>query len=104
MYVRVGADEHELVDPWELKSLSVKSNLRLEDLAEVLQKTDLGSVSEDSEHVWLDVVTLSEQIPEADRSRWMESFGKVLDFAEQHGWVRNNRSQVRAHIEGESSA
>jgi hypothetical protein len=51
----------------------------------------------DGDHVWLSIGGLRAMGP--NEQAWHESYDAMIAFATRSGWVSENTSRVRAHIE-----
>ncbi|WAM19562.1 hypothetical protein [Rhodococcus sp. JS3073] len=58
--------------------------------------SELGAGHLDGDHLWIEIDGLRDRGPK--NVEWREKLTKMIDFADQHGWVDGGR-RVRAHIE-----
>ncbi|MEI8240611.1 MAG: hypothetical protein WCI22_14445 [Actinomycetota bacterium] len=98
MYVEVVAGTSRVRDGENLKALSV----RVDDLASLASSLgSLGSVEGD--HVWLDIAQLrvgAQSGIAADAVEgWVAGFEGMIGYAAKSGWLNDDGTKVRAHIE-----
>lgn len=92
--VRVDANQVSVVDPQTLDRLHVEVH---PGAAAALE--GLGELSDDGEHVWLDVDRLRALASRAGvEPGWDAGFDSMVAYAESKGWLDSNR-RIRAHIE-----
>jgi hypothetical protein len=98
MYVEVHpAGEASVVDVENLRELAVRAHgADIEGISAALQANSLGSVEGD--HAWLEVERLRRSGP-ADLSQWSEGFDGMISYARKQGWLSEDGSSVRAHLE-----
>ena len=51
------------------------------------------------EHAWVRVDALRELVGDAATPEWEESLASMLEFARSRGWVDDETSSIRAHVE-----
>jgi hypothetical protein len=87
----------ELREPDEFTRFSV-ALVGTGDLAQVVQRSGLGRLHEDGEHMVVDPVALRALAGPAADERWDEGFAGMCAYAAGKGWVEADGG-VRAHIE-----
>jgi hypothetical protein len=95
MIVRVdGRGQPTVIDPQVLDKLHVE--MLTEDGSSLM---GLGELSDDGEHVWLDVDRLRLLASTSEVGRdWDREFDAMVAFADSKGWL-DARRRIRAHIE-----
>lgn len=97
MIVRLSAHHAGIVlDTDRLDRLSVESPGPVTDM--LLEP--MCAVADVDDHVWLDVVAL--RIAGAGESadeHFGDRFDAMIEYAEEHDWLSNDRSRVLAHVE-----
>lgn len=98
MYVKVHSDKEASVQDVEnLRELAVRAHgVDVNRISAALQASGLGAVEGD--HAWLDVERLRRSGP-AKLSQWSEGFDGMISYAGKQGWLNEDRTRVRAHLE-----
>jgi hypothetical protein len=104
MYVDVDtASGHTVVrEADDLTSLSVRIGQAADHQAVALALGPLGRV-DGGAHAWLDVAELRAAAGRAADPTWLSEFEKMISYAASQGWVNEDGTAVRAHIENASS-
>jgi len=90
--------------PEDLKSFKVVINpaLRAGD-AYLAALSGVGESASDNE-VWVFQPWVIQASGMEHSAGWRADFGKMLEFAKKHGWVRQSDGAIRAHVEWVSEA
>jgi hypothetical protein len=59
---------------------------------------DLGRVPDDT-HAWISIQELRSASGRDDVASWRSGFDGMVDYAASKGWVSDDGSELRAHIE-----
>lgn len=81
-------------------AIHVSSGVSSVALARTLRGAQVGEM--DGGHAWLEISWLRSAAGERDRE-WQEAFVGMLERADTHGWLSEDRRRVRAHVEWERS-
>jgi len=81
--------------------VSVAHGDDLEAVAEVLAATDTGyvQVNEDDESAWISIDAVTEQAAGRTPPGWEEHFEKMVAGAKGKGWVSEDGTHLRAHLD-----
>jgi len=98
MFVEVQGGTSRVREGENLRALSV----RVDDRATL--EAALGSLgSVDGDHVWLDLAALREgaeaSLPADAVEGWAAGFDGMIGYATKSGWVSDDGTKVRAHID-----
>jgi hypothetical protein len=98
MYVKVhSAREASVQDVENLHELAVRAHgVDVDGISAALQANGLGVV--DGDHAWLDVERLRRSGP-VELSGWSEGFAGMISYAGKQGWLNEDGTKVRAHLE-----
>lgn len=58
-----------------------------------------GTATVEPPHAWLGLDALAGLSGRGDDPAWRDGFAKMVDYARSHGWVAEDGSSVRAHVE-----
>ncbi|WP_158300451.1 hypothetical protein [Arthrobacter crystallopoietes] len=84
-------------DVENLRELAVRAHgVDVNGISAALQASGLGTVEGD--HAWLDVEGLRRSGP-AELTQWREGFDGMISYAGKQGWLNEDRTRVRAHLE-----
>ena len=103
MYLAIATDGVTLRQPERTNDLYASYHERLvsERISELLAEHDAGELLPDGAHVMVPVATLRRlaagRVPEG----WDADFDKMLDYARGQGWLSEDGTAVRAHLERE---
>jgi hypothetical protein len=95
-------DEIELAEPSDVRRLSVAvaHGADREAVAAILASTGAGRFVEgDDDHVWVSRGWIREHAEERVGARWSEDFDHMVTKAREHGWVQEDGTHLRAHVE-----
>jgi hypothetical protein len=99
MFVEVVGGTSRVREGENLTALSV----RVDDRASLASSLgSLGTV--DGDHVWLDIAQLrvaaEASLPADAVDGWAAGFDGMIGYATKSGWVNDDGTKVRAHIDG----
>jgi hypothetical protein len=95
-------DEVELAEPHDVKRLSVAVAHGTDQakVAELLTSTGAGRpIPGDDEHVWVSRGWLQEKAEGRVTGRWSEDLDHMVTKARERGWLDEDGSHLRAHVE-----
>jgi hypothetical protein len=101
VYFRITSDSTELVDPQDVTSFSVvcPDGLGHDDLTERVRSADLGELLPDGDHLMVSVDAIRRHARENVGPAWAQDLAGMIGYATRKGWVSEDGSRVRAHIE-----
>jgi hypothetical protein len=98
MQIILGPGDPELVEPDDFKDFRVVAHGAPDATSLTASAAWIGR-AEGAEHVFVTVPALCRMAGgRATDSGWRANLERMLDFAQQHGWV-DARGAVRAHVE-----
>ena len=95
-------DEIELAEPSDVKRLNVAVAHGSDQSAveRLLAATGAGRfVDGDDEHIWVNRGWLQAKAEGRVSGRWSEDFDHLVAKARQHGWIDEDGTHLRAHVE-----
>jgi hypothetical protein len=95
-------DELELAEPNDTKRLhaAVAHGVDRERVAALLASNRAGRfVTDDDDHVWLRTGWLEEKAQGRVGGRWSEDLDHLVAKAREHGWIDDDGTHLRAHVE-----
>lgn len=99
MYLQADLRTHsfDLVQPSDCQRFSVRvvGSGDLHDLEETL--AECGAVEDD--HVWVDVDVIRRLARFSTDEGWDTDFAGMVRYAQEHGWLDEQRNRIRAHLE-----
>ena len=99
MFVEVTQGGAAVRNAANLKALAVQ----VADRTHLSALGDLGTVSQDGDHVWLSIESLrsaaAATLAADERAAWLDSYDGMIAFATSKGWTSPDGTAVRAHIE-----
>ncbi|WP_181783777.1 hypothetical protein [Pseudonocardia pini] len=99
MHFRITALATELVDPEDVKSFSVVSDLEPASLAAATVRDGVGEVLPGGEHVMIEVAAIRRLAGDRVGPGWEDDLAGMLAYAEKKGWTSEDGTAVRAHVE-----
>jgi hypothetical protein len=94
--------EVELAEPNDLKRLhvAVAHGSDRDEVARLLTSTGAGHLVEgDDDHMWVDRGWLRKKAEGRVSGRWSEDFDHLVTKAREHGWIDDDGTHLRAHVE-----
>ena len=95
MYLRVSADGTSLEEPEDLKRFHVVVQPGVSDPAGALA----GWASLEDDDAWVDVQAIRRAAAGRVGARWDADFAGMLDYARAKGWLSEDGTAIKAHIE-----
>jgi hypothetical protein len=95
-------DEVELAEPNDVKRLSVAVAHGADQakVAELLASTGAGRpIAGDDEHMWISRGWLRQHAEGRVGARWSEDFDHMVTKAREQGWLDQDGTHLRAHVE-----
>jgi hypothetical protein len=73
----------------------------LDAVQEILAARNVGyvEVTDDDEKAWISVNALQELAVGRTKAGWEDHFTKMLETAKKHGWLSEDGTHVRAHVQ-----
>lgn len=101
MYFRITPGDVELVDPGDVRAFHVVATEGLADgeFADTVRRTGLGEVSDDGQHVLVRVDAVRRLAAGRVGPGWEDDLAGMLGYARSKGWVSDDGTAVRAHVE-----
>jgi hypothetical protein len=101
LYFHITQDSTELVDPQTLTSFhaTCSAGLSAEDLAAVVRRTGLGDVLPDGEHLMVRIDAVRRMAADHVDPGWSADFDRMIAYAGGKGWLSEDGTHVRAHVE-----
>lgn len=98
MRVLIEVGDVRILEPDDLTTLSVVTELLQTDAGAELRRSGLGDIADDS--AWLDIATLHRlAAAQSSTPAWEQSWQKMIQFAGTAGWVNPGGDAVEAHVE-----
>jgi hypothetical protein len=103
LYFRISSESVELVAPDDVTSFhAVRSpELGQGELADIVRQADLGEVLPDGNHLMVPLATVRRMAAGRVGTDWEQDFGSMIAYAERKGWLSDDGTRVRAHLETE---
>lgn len=103
MYFRITRDSTELVEPENVRAFHAVCPVDLghDDLAESVRNAYLGELQGGDTHLMVPVDTVRRFAAGRVGPTWEEDLAGMLAYAAKKGWVSEDGTRVRAHIERE---
>ncbi len=95
MYLRVSPEGTSLEEPEDLKRFHVEIVAGVEDPAASLA----GWARLEGDHAWVDVEAVRWAAAGRVGARWDADFAGMVDYAKAKGWVSDDGTALRAHVE-----
>lgn len=101
MFFRITEDSTELVEPQDVTSFSVvcPTGLGHDGLAGRVREDRLGEVLPDGDHVMVSVDAIRRYALGSVGPAWEQDLAGMIGYATGKGWVSEDGTRVRAHIE-----
>ena len=100
MLIRIGRDQQpRLEQPEDLRSFKLVIDAEKSTLAPIQAAFSKAGRIENSEIAWVSETWLRAESPLRDDPKWLEGFGKMVEYAKTKGWVHPTDGTIRAHIE-----
>lgn len=103
MYFRISNTSVELVDPDDVTAFHAVRPVGLgqDELVEVARKNDLGEVLPDGSHLMVPLGTVRRMATGRVGPGWERDFESMIAYAARKGWLSDDGTRVRAHVETE---
>ena len=103
LYFRISSQSVDLVEPDDVTSFHAvrAAGLSQSELAEIVVKEDLGEVLADGGHLMVPLETVRRMAAGRVAPGWESSFDQMIAYAARKGWLSDDRTRVRAHLETE---
>ena len=103
MYFRIHSESVELVEPEDVTSFHAAqpAGLGQDQLAEIARQNDLGEILPDGAHLMVPLDTVRQMAAGRVSPNWEQNFDSMIAYAERKGWLSDDRTRVRAHLETE---
>jgi len=103
VYFRITSTSVELVDPDDVTSFHAvhPAGLDRAELAEIVRKDDLGEVLPDGGHLMVPLGTVRRMATGRVGPGWESDFDSMIAYAARKGWLSDDGTRVRAHLEPE---
>ena len=103
MYIRINSESVELVEPDDLRSFHAvrPTELGQGELAEIVRQEDLGEVLPDGDHLMVPLETVRRMAAGRVGPAWEQDFDSMIAYAARKGWLSDDGTRVRAHLETE---
>lgn len=69
-------------------------------VVQALEAVGAGSGSGAADHVWVSVEWVRAQVGPDPGVEWSDGFGAMLRYAETKGWMNDDGTAIKAHVEG----
>jgi hypothetical protein len=101
VYFRITEDGTELVDPQDVTSFSVvcPATFDHDDLTESVRRAGLGELLPDDDHLMVPVDTIRRFAAGHVGPEWTDDLAGMVAYAASKGWVDEDGTRVRAHVE-----
>lgn len=101
MYVRISRESVELVDPSDFSSFHAvyPAGLGHGELVDIVRREDLGEVLPAGGHLMVPLETLRRLAAGRVGPTWEQDFDAMIAYAARKGWLREDGTRVRAHLE-----
>jgi len=101
LYFRISSESVELVEPDDVTSFHAVRAAELEqgELAEIVRKEDLGEVLSDGDHLMVPLETVRRMAAGRVAPGWEPKFDQMIAYAAGKGWLSDDGTRVRAHLE-----
>ena len=105
MYILIDLNERdvELEEPDDTRRfhVAVAHGDDYAKVADVLAEKDVGYVDADDEeeHAWIAVDAVQELAVGRTKHGWEEHFDKMLKTAAKHGWLSDDKTHLKAHLD-----
>jgi len=103
LYIRINSESVELVEPDDLRSFHAvrPTELGQGELAEIVRKEDLGAILPDAAHLMVPLDTVRRMAVGRVGPDWEPNFDQMIAYAARKGWLSEDGTRVRAHLETE---
>ena len=103
MYFRINNESVELVEPDDVRSFHAVRPVELAqgELAEIVRRQDLGEVLPDGAHLMVPLETVRRMAAGRVGPGWQQDFESMIAYAGRKGWLSDDGTRVRAHLETE---
>lgn len=99
MIVRVRPSGVELADSQDLSHFHVDAAEEVADVGAVLEAGGFGTVDRSSGEALIDVGAIRRAVDGEVPASWEDSFTAILAYAASKGWLTDDGTAIRAHIE-----
>ena len=102
MYLAVTDDTVHLHEPEVVTAFhaTLEGDLPARRLASLLREEGVGELLDDGEHIMVRIDAVRRLAESRVGPDWEADFAGMLAYAQRKGWVSEDGSGVRAHIEG----
>lgn len=103
MHFRISSGSVELVDPDDVTAFHAvrPAGLGPDELAEIVREEDLGEVLPGGGHLLIPVDTVRRMAAGRVGPEWETNLDGMLAYAARKGWLSDDGTRVRAHLETE---
>ena len=103
MYFRINSQSVELIEPDDVTSFHAvrPAGLGQGELAEIVQKEDLGEILPAGDHLMVPLGTVRRMAAGRVGPDWEQKFDAMIAYAARKGWLSEDGTKVRAHLEAE---
>jgi hypothetical protein len=101
VYLHITADSVQLAEPEDVTDFyaTCPATLGHDDLAASVNRADVGELLPGDSHLMISLDALRRMAADRVGPAWSEDFRKMIDYAASKGWVNENVTRVRAHLE-----
>lgn len=105
MYFRISSTSVELVDPDDVTAFHAvqPAGFDRDELIEVVQENGLGEVLPDGSHLMVPLGTVRRMATGRVGPSWERDFESMIAYAARKGWLSDDGTRVRAHVETEQA-
>jgi hypothetical protein len=103
LYFRISSQSVELIEPDDVTSFHAvcPAGLGYGALAEIVQKEDLGEILPAGGHLMVPLGTVRRMAAGRVGPDWEQKFDAMVAYAARKGWLSEDGTKVRAHLEAE---
>lgn len=100
MLIRLGRDHHpRLEQPEDLRAFKLVIDAGKSELGSLQAAFSKAGRIESEQIAWVSEAWLRTESPLHDDPKWLEGFGKMVEYAKSKGWMHPTDGTIRAHIE-----
>lgn len=105
MHFRISSESVELIEPDDVTSFRAvrPAGLGQDQLAEIVRQEDLGEVLPGGGHLMVPLETVRRMAAGRVGPGWNQDFDSMIAYAERKGWLSDDGTRVRAHLETEQA-
>ncbi|MBT95016.1 MAG: hypothetical protein CL431_03500 [Acidimicrobiaceae bacterium] len=99
MFIQISVSENqatihqsEILNTFEIRSSEP-------DPEEIIRIIGNKSTIIDSDHIWVSITWILNQVQHQHDSEWKEQFENMVSYAKSKGWVNESQTHLQAHIE-----